>query len=338
MAPLTNEIRPISSCTPQHIGPAIPEVSSIWFKLYIYHISGYGPPSLLLSKGTRLRKLPDVFLAYDRLLITSWGHDPGVVPTSNVLVMLNDALTHSAVLIQGHGMHGMGETAHVPFPFDESELQGDFSSHCMGVHKALKVLRERMDLEHFCGYITMLNPSSHHVSHRRLSDTSDGKDESCLALGPEVNGSTESFELVVEEFAVEPGQKASEAPAVEKDWVPLELCYGIPLFSSELNQTVCKKIAAHGLCGKESLQSLLHSSRKLSLQVLSFVESFQESSSVGEHMFETGTSSMLAQPGPADIGVPLPSKNLIFQDGVLSEWNGRARAAAHHVHIPGEQP
>lgn len=45
----------------QHIGPAIPEVSSVWFKLYIYHITGQGPPSLLLSKGTRLRKLPDVF-------------------------------------------------------------------------------------------------------------------------------------------------------------------------------------------------------------------------------------------------------------------------------------
>ena len=26
MAPLSNEIRPVSSCTPQHIGPAIPEV------------------------------------------------------------------------------------------------------------------------------------------------------------------------------------------------------------------------------------------------------------------------------------------------------------------------
>ena len=40
------------------------------------------------------------FQVYDRLLITSWGHDPGVVPSSNVLTMLNDALTHSAVLIQ----------------------------------------------------------------------------------------------------------------------------------------------------------------------------------------------------------------------------------------------
>lgn len=92
---------------------------------------------------------------YDRLLITSWGHDPGVVPTSNVLTMLNDALTHSAVLIQviswgrfffwatlaqlcvmetirlcvcvtpqGHGMHGHGEMVHIPFPFDEEDLKG----------------------------------------------------------------------------------------------------------------------------------------------------------------------------------------------------------------------
>lgn len=45
----------------QHIGPAIPEVSSIWFKLYLYHVTGQGPPSLLLSKGSRLRKLPDTF-------------------------------------------------------------------------------------------------------------------------------------------------------------------------------------------------------------------------------------------------------------------------------------
>lgn len=50
-----------SVCPLQHIGPAIPEVSSIWFKLYLYHVTGQGPPSLLLSKGSRLRKLPEIF-------------------------------------------------------------------------------------------------------------------------------------------------------------------------------------------------------------------------------------------------------------------------------------
>lgn len=37
---------------------------------------------------------------YDRLLVTTWGHDPGVIATSNILLTLNDALTHSAVLVQ----------------------------------------------------------------------------------------------------------------------------------------------------------------------------------------------------------------------------------------------
>ncbi|EHA98373.1 Protein FAM91A1 [Heterocephalus glaber] len=160
MAPLTNEIWPISSCTPQHMGPAIPEVSSVWFKLYIYHITGQRPLSLLLSKGTRLQKLPDIFQGYDHLLIMSWGHDPGVVPTSKVLTMLNDALTHATVLIRGYGLYGIGETVHVPFPFDEIELQGEFTWVSMGVYKALQTLRDKVDLQHFCGYVTMLNASS----------------------------------------------------------------------------------------------------------------------------------------------------------------------------------
>uniref|UniRef100_A0A2I3MDL0 Family with sequence similarity 91 member A1 n=1 Tax=Papio anubis TaxID=9555 RepID=A0A2I3MDL0_PAPAN len=323
MAPLTNEIRPVSSCTPQHIGPAIPEVSSVWFKLYIYHITGQGPPSLLLSKGTRLRKLPDIFQSYDRLLITSWGHDPGVVPTSNVLTMLNDALTHSAVLIQGHGLHGIGETVHVPFPFDETELQGEFTHVNMGVHKALQILRNRVDLQHLCGYVTMLNASSQ-LANRKLSDASDERGEPDLASGSDVNGSTESFEMVIEEATIESTTKQTSGATTEADWVPLELCFGIPLFSSELNQKVCRKIATHGLCRKESLQNLLHSSRKLSLQVLNFVHSFQEGASTLDIHTEPGFSSLLSQSSYADMGVPLPAKNLIFKDGVLSEWSGRS--------------
>lgn len=313
MAPLSNEIRPISSCTPQHIGPAIPEVSSIWFKLYLYHVSGQGPPSLLLSKGSRLRKLPDSFKDYDRLLITSWGHDPGVVPTSNVLAMLNDALTHSAVLIQGHGIHGNGEIVHVPFPFDEEELKGDFSRTNMCGHKALKALREKVNLDYFSGYVTMLNPNSRQT--RRLSDSSEGKGE--LTSGSDVNGSTESFELVVE--------VGGSGAAIEEEWVPLELCFGIPLFQTELNMKVCQKITSHGLCSKESLEKLLHSSRKLSLKVLSFVQSFQECVSSLDTGSDCSAASLLNQcPSSSDAGVPFPAQNLIFKDGYLSEWSGRA--------------
>uniref|UniRef100_A0A672YTR9 Family with sequence similarity 91 member A1 n=1 Tax=Sphaeramia orbicularis TaxID=375764 RepID=A0A672YTR9_9TELE len=298
MAPLSNEIRPISSCTPQHIGPAIPEVSSIWFKLYVYHVTGQGPPSLLLSKGSRLRKLPDIFQVYDRLLITSWGHDPGVVPTSNVLTMLNDALTHSAVLIQGHGMHGHGETIHIPFPFDEEDLKGEFSYSNMCVHKALRKLKEHVDLEHQCGYITMLNSNNRH--RRRLSDSGE-----CRG-GLDTNGSTESFELVTEENNGESKGK-TDSLSSEDEWVPLELCFGMPLFSSELNRKVCRKIASHKL--------------------------FILFSSVLSH----GVSNPLSQP-PAESGVPLPALNLLFKDGQLREWSGRAPPPLDISALQKDQP
>ncbi|XP_067888621.1 protein FAM91A1 isoform X2 [Heterodontus francisci] len=297
MAPLSNEIRPISSCTPQHIGPAIPEVSSIWFKLYIYHITGQGPPSLLLSKGSRLRKLPDIFQGYDRLLITSWGHDPGVVPTSNVLSMLNDALTHSAVLIQGYGIHGDGETSYVPFPFDEVEMKEEFSRSNMCAHRALKALRAKVDLDHFCGFVNMLNPHVPHTNGRHPGEDLDEK-----------------------------------ASTTEEDWIPLELCFGIPLFVSELNRSVCQKIATHQLCGKKSLQKLLHSSRKLSLQVLSFVQSFQET---GDS--DNSITTLFTQSSSIDVGVPLPAKNLIFKDGVLSEWAGRSPSSVHIARLHKDQ-
>uniref|UniRef100_A0A673KJQ7 Protein FAM91A1-like n=1 Tax=Sinocyclocheilus rhinocerous TaxID=307959 RepID=A0A673KJQ7_9TELE len=286
MAPLSNEIRPISSCTPQ---------------------------------------------AYDRLLITSWGHDPGVVPTSSVLTMLNDALTHSAVLIQGHGMHGHGETVYVPFPFDDEDLKAEFSYSNMCAHKALKILRDKVDLEHQCGYITMLN---HNNRHRRRPSDADGDPELSGVL--EANGSNESFELVTEENNGDGSKKpGTEGSSSEDEWVPLELCFGMPLFSSELNHKVCQRIVSHKLCSKDSLQELLHSSRKLSLKVLSFVHSFQDGKQPADP--DSGVSGPLSQP-PAESGVPLPAINLLFKDGELKEWSGRAPPSLHISAPQRDQP
>lgn len=145
-----------------------------------------------------------------------------------------------------------------------------------------------------------------------------------MASSSDVNGSTESFEMVIEEASTDLATKPNSGATAEADWVPLELCFGIPLFSSELNRKVCQKIATHGLCRKESLQSLLHSSRKLSLQVLNFVHSFQEGAATLDLHAEPGFSSVLSQSPCADMGVPLPAKNLMFKDGVLSEWSGRS--------------
>ena len=60
MAPLSQEIRSVTSCCPPHLGPPIPEVNSIWFKLWLYTRVRCGPPSILLTKGTRVKKFPPI--------------------------------------------------------------------------------------------------------------------------------------------------------------------------------------------------------------------------------------------------------------------------------------
>lgn len=44
--------------------------------------------------------MPTIFRNYDKVLVTTWGHDPGVLPVANIVVTLNDALCHSSVLVQ----------------------------------------------------------------------------------------------------------------------------------------------------------------------------------------------------------------------------------------------
>ena len=92
MAPLTNEIRPIKGNFPPHLGPASPEVSSVWFKMFLYHHASSGPPSLLLPKGFKMSRLPKIFEQYSWLIVTSWGHEPSEIPIAGALPLLLEAL------------------------------------------------------------------------------------------------------------------------------------------------------------------------------------------------------------------------------------------------------
>ena len=124
MAPLTNEIRPIENCFPPHLGPAIPEVSSIWFKIFLYHTCRSGPPSLLLPKGFKITRLPQIFEQFSRLLVTTWGHDPSDIPMAGALPLLVDALQHSPVLVQAYSSTSdINSNAiwHIPFPLSSAD-------------------------------------------------------------------------------------------------------------------------------------------------------------------------------------------------------------------------
>lgn len=92
----------------------------IWTKLFYYHISGYGPPSLLLTKGTLLKTLPRLLLGYGKLLITIVSTDSYVIHSENYR-NLNDALRNGCMLVQGYGIRNPAVVHYEAFPFQGIE-------------------------------------------------------------------------------------------------------------------------------------------------------------------------------------------------------------------------
>ncbi|KAH3848619.1 protein FAM91A1-like [Dreissena polymorpha] len=355
MAPLSYEIQPVSSCTPHHLGPAIPEVNSVWFKLYIYSLTKSGPPSLLLVKGTKLRRLPKIFLEYDRLLVTTWGHDPSVISTSNILLTLNDALSHSAVFVQAHGWKSDGRIVHVPFPLDSNTgpfIKGHYQNHC-----AIEALQSHIDLNHQCGFITLLNTGresktiwKHEEEDEELNFNSNNShsmtgsvvssDSNSHILDEPVNGVKDKLSAAMlaseidlleesdgkgdnsESVAAKPTSlelKKSvnelQTSLVESEWALLDCYFGIPLFDPTINKEICERVVSQKLFHSSSLEELLNASRKVALRLLSFIAKQQD------------TSGALDPADPYSVQrdpfVPYPTQCLVFSEGQLRTWDSR---------------
>jgi hypothetical protein len=307
MAPLSQEIYPVSSVSPPHIGPAIPEVNSVWFRLWLYDQLGCGPLTILFTKGTRLRHLPDVFEKYELLMMTSWGHDSAVVPTSNALLSVNEALTHAPVLIQGFGYESQGQAVHIPFPLEEEELlQG-----CgLLAHPIFKQLPHCVDLAHSCGYISMLytGDSRRSVQSANTPQLINIDDTSHATDHMDETAFTPRNDPGISECPVD-SNSVSESNRWKQyhpdGWVPLELYFGIPLFNMDVNKQVSEKIAHSKLFTKDSLDQLLHSNRKLTLQLMSFIEKLKGYPMNIEHPSEPSDHRPLSV-------IPQPTQHIAF--------------------------
>ena len=129
------------------------ENSHFWSKLFYYHVSGFGPPSLLLVKGTVLKNLPRLFLGYGKLLVTIVHTDSYIINSDNFR-SLNDQLRQNHVLVQGYGIRYPGEMCYEAFPFDSSTEKGQ-KAICKN-QKAVDKLSDNLNLKNVCGYITFL--------------------------------------------------------------------------------------------------------------------------------------------------------------------------------------
>jgi hypothetical protein len=139
--------------------------------------------------------------------------EPVVISTANLLMMLNDALCHSPVLVQGYGIGGPAELFHLPFPqpnewldttgdgvgnrvpsltavaeidgsgssnvgsaatsdavpsastsgapkepVRDEKMQWDATCRKLFASDAVKEVGRQLDLQHNCGYVTLVRP------------------------------------------------------------------------------------------------------------------------------------------------------------------------------------
>lgn len=317
VAPLNQDDKLSASSGLPHLGPGSPLINSLWFKLFLYHNTGYGPTSLLLVQGFRLTSLPEQFLNQETILINHWNRDPTCVGVNSALSAINEALTHSPVLIQAYPIQPIGgnfingeEKAFVPFPLisesnDTSSLEYDENLERI---PAIQKLNESIGLSKMCGYITLLKSGE---SIKKLLI----ENENSCPFTRARRQSSGSRNVVPEDRDI-------ESPSLPDNYIIFDCNFGIPLFDRFLNKQVRDRVSKKCLCNPSSPKDLLKATQNLNQLVEKFVESHsgpnitQDLDDCGDqrHFFKFPDTEQFR------CHVPRPSKNLIFHEGFLGEY------------------
>jgi hypothetical protein len=128
LAPLTFTKPSLSIPGVVHFGPPSPLFHSPWVMLYLHAIAHGGPPVYVWPQGDIVTTLPRPFFVYESVRLFKWRAESVVVPTTTLLISLNDALPSSPVLVQC--FEKPGETiSEIGFPSDtvEPELATKFA-------------------------------------------------------------------------------------------------------------------------------------------------------------------------------------------------------------------
>lgn len=352
IAPLNQDVKLNAATSLPHLGPGSPLINSLWFRLYMYHLTGFGPPSLMLVQGYRLKRLPEIFHKYKSLIINHWNREPTFASTTNALNAINDALTHSPLLVQAYPIQPMGsnlinseEKVFVPLPLeddnvvekeslpkDQNEEDKDIDRldrevqdrdvNDIDIEKdpAILGLSKHLNLKRVCGFITLLR-SPESVS--KLVEEA----ENLNMFGSRRRSESTSPRPSESPTSETCNNKPDEADKTIKDqehYTLFDCHFGIPLFDRFLNKRVRNRISGQSLCGSKSLDELLSLTRDLNQKVETFVNNFRhnkdlvdiDTSNFGDqrHFFAFPESEQFR------CSIPRPAENLLFCHGKLAVY------------------
>uniref|UniRef100_A0A6G1SQ42 Protein FAM91A1 n=1 Tax=Aceria tosichella TaxID=561515 RepID=A0A6G1SQ42_9ACAR len=354
IAPLNQDVKLNAAASLPHLGPGSPIINSLWFRLYIYHLTGFGPPSLLLVQGYRLGELPEIFQTYDSLIINHWNREPTFVSTrNNALNIINDALTHSPLLIQAYPIQPLGgnlinseEKVFVPLPLtaaldpattsqlsdvdkikdEQEECTKDVGDHNLEQDPSVVSLSTHLDLSRICGFITLLRSSESVkklVEQNEATSMFGSRRRSEPASHQNQADSAQNENDPKEPITTETNNDKTDTTSCEEEVFTLFDChFGVPLFDRFLNKQVRNRISTQSFADPESLHKLVSLTKELNEKVETFVNEYR----INREMENIDTSNFgdqrhfFAFPDTEQFrcSIPRPAENLFFNEGKLS--------------------
>eukprot|EP00040_Diaphanoeca_grandis_P030336 m.179192 g.179192 ORF g.179192 m.179192 type:complete len:839 (+) comp31961_c0_seq1:387-2903(+) len=304
MTSMARETRSLISCSPPHVGPSLPEVSSMWFKLFLYQKIEHGPPSFLFVAGRRVQRVPAPLLKYDTVLLTSPSNNETTITSiTSLLVALNDILTRSSVLVQGYGVTKNPELVHLPFPVpnsflkntDGAEVSDDDvitppDSPVMGTDRVSTSTPKKVptstdddDEAHDPWTKQFQQLCKMRVVQRVFKEFQ--LQQTCGYITLIRTHNTDSNGAIINNLTEKDKDKAN-ASAKEgqpnavtlnlKEWKLLDLSFGIPLFDATVNRCIMQQIRKKQLFNGFNLRKLMKSHREEALEILNFISAHQD--------------------------------------------------------------
>ncbi|CAH8498212.1 unnamed protein product [Schistosoma mattheei] len=235
-------------------------------------------PTLLITCGTRISRLPLPLRGISRFWLTAWGHDAVVIDSTNFLTTANDMLLSSPVLIQAIESYEFEENLsqrYIPLPISKEFLQ--HSSNC--VPEFIIHLMNVIDLTYVSGYIIVLAPMNKKA----------------------VLVENELLTIMKE----------------HKPIYFITLRLGLPIFNMELNHAVCAQISNQNLLSTNNRNHLKATNHLLVEEFTKFIFNDCSGLLPNQNQCSYSTL-VTSSGGNFPDTWPLPTKNMMCANGILS--------------------
>lgn len=271
VAPLAAGTLSLPALIPGFYGPPIPQCSTPWFKIYTYVCAGAGVPSVLFSKGQRLRKLPKVLQNVDKVMVSAWEQEYTIQNSLILLQILNEALISSPNMVQIYEVNEKKPSIvfDVPFPFeDDSQDLLNFDDKPKAATDEMLGSKSLVGHNDIASMVQGSDDKGDNEENKTVIHT-DGEKQQIKQIMIQL---TQRLHLECS-FGFVRMMKEQQVDGTDCIIHPLEIFFGLPLGDEKMNDHVSKLIVKKQLFTAENWKKHTENMKLLSKEFLDFIDS-----------------------------------------------------------------